>query len=267
MVACSFGAASALAQANPRISTKPAGQAIGHGNVSQPTARNELADLSGPSGGKSMVSPTDNEQLYLDAADQGQPWAQVRLAEIYLSAPDGSQRIEAAVNLLNLAALQDNAEALYQLGALAMAGRGMPPSADKAFEYCKRSAELGYEKAQYELAALYALGRGTEIDEDEAIKWGRKAIAQGNSKAKYSIGRLLLIRQDPEHKDEAVNLLQKASAAGIAEAAVLLAEGYTQGLYGLPQNNELARSLLIPHADAGSKEAAEALSNLPATSQ
>ena len=261
--ASGFGASPALAQRNPRISTKPAGKAIGESVSTQPAEQNERPNSPGLRPANPTSLQTVDEQLYIEAADRGEAWAQIQLAEVYLRPPTEPRRIEAAVNLLKLAALQDDAIALYKLGALAMEGRGMPPSPTTAFEYCKRSAELGYDKAQYELAALYALGRGTSIDEEEAIKWGRKAIAQENSKAKYSIGRLLLLREQPAQKDEAVSLLEQASAAGIAEAGVLLAESYAQGLHGLDKNAEKARALLQPHADAGNKEAVEMLGNIP----
>jgi TPR repeat protein len=159
------------------------------------------------------------------------------------------------VALLEKAAGHNDADALFQLGALYMAGHGVERSTDLAFDYCKRAAELGHADAQYEVAAMYALGRGTPIDESLALQWGRKAVAQNHTKAKYSIGRMLLIGEYPEQKAEAVKLLEQAAGENISEAALFLAESYADGLHGLPANRARAIEILQPVAQRGHPEA------------
>jgi TPR repeat protein len=177
---------------------------------------------------------------------------------------DDDFKVQQGVSLLQQAAEMNNAEALFILGKLAMAGHGLPPSEDEAFKYCRKAAELGHRDAQYEVAAMYALGRGTKPDDGKAIEWGRKAIAQGNPKAKYSVGRLLLIRQDAADQREALDLLAQASDAGIDEAGMFLAEAQVDGKYGVVQDRDAGMAVLEKVAARGNKRAKEVLAQLRA---
>lgn len=73
---------------------------------------------------------------------------------------------EAAITRWRELAEKGNARALNQIGWLHWWGNGekygIPKDARKAFEYCKRSAELGFWAGQYNVAEAYAHGVGVE---------------------------------------------------------------------------------------------------------
>jgi TPR repeat protein len=251
--------ATAAAQ-NPGVDTGTPERSLGRMDL-QPASEPE-PEAPAANAEPTPPAPLNEEALYRAAAERGEAWAQTKLAMLYLRPPTNRAREESAVGLLRRAAGQNDAEALFQLGALHMAGYGVGQSTERAFDYCRRSAELGHADAQYELAAMYALGRGTEVDEALALQWGRKAVAQNHSKAKYSIGRMLLIGEDPAQQTEAVQLLEQAAGDDIAEAALLLAEAYADGLHGLTVNRTKAIELLRPVAERGHPEAGQLMERL-----
>ena len=246
------------AQTDPGLSIKPAGVTLSGERLAPEKAP---VDLSRPEMRQTERLSTRLKTEYAEAAARGESWAQTKLGKIYVVSNDDELEQQRGIELLRQAAEQNDAEALYQLGALSVEGRGVPESTVQGFQYCKRAAELGYPPAFYQLAALYATGRGTATDEEQAIYWGRKAIEQGNTKAMYSIGRTLLLRGKPEETNEAVALLDQASAEGVVEAAVLLAEAYAKGSNGLNKDQGKARLLLQRHAESNA-EARSALADL-----
>lgn len=257
------GMAAAPAQTDPGLSTKPAGLTL-TGEKIAPDVK--PPDLSRPEMRQAELASTSAESEYLDASMRGEAWAQTKLGKIYVNSDDPS-RIQQGIYLLRQAADQSDAEALFVLGSLAMAGHGMPQSTESAFDYCRRAAELNLPQAQYELAAMYALGRGTTMDSGKAIEWGRKAIDQGNTNAKYSVGRLLLVGEVESDQEEALELLAQAVDGGIDEAGIFLAEAYTSGRYGLPKDERAARRILGKLSMRGNTEAAGMLERMPAAAE
>lgn len=264
LLALLCGASSSLAQVSPGVSAKPAGRAI---NEALPARGGPPANFSRPDVYQEALSPSTGESAYFEAAMRGEAWAQTKLGKSYVSSKDDTFRIQQGVQLLRQAAEQDNAEALFLLGSLSMAGHGMPQSSSAAFDYCRRAAELDFAEAQYELAAMYALGRGTEVDNDKALHWGRKAVDQGNTKAKYSVGRLLLLRENEADRQEALELLRGAIDGGIDEAGMFLAEAQAAGQYGLPPDRSAALAILQKLSARGNKEAAALIPQVSSLAQ
>jgi TPR repeat protein len=193
---------------------------------------------------------------------RGEAWAQREVGKVYVAARDDTLQVERGARLLQQAADQNDAEALFVLGGLAMAGAGVSQSTMAAFDYCRRAAELDFADAQYELAAMYALGRGTAVDEGKALEWARKAMDQGNTKAKYSVGRLLLVGENPTNLKEAVDLLNQATDSGIDEAGILLAEAYYSGKHGLTQDTSAAVEILAKLSSRGNTKAGEIIERI-----
>lgn len=253
-------ATSSWAQQSPGLSAKPSGRTLADPTAS-PTER--PVDLTRPNP-QTRIGVSSSAGSIEEAAMRGDSWAQVQVGKSYVDSVDDDFKVQQGVSLLQQAAERNNAEALFMLGKLAMAGHGLPPSEDAAFKYCLKAAELGHRDAQYEVAAMYALGRGTNPDDAKAIEWGRKAIAQGDAKAKYSVGRLLLIRQDASDQREALDLLAQASDAGIDEAGMFLAEAQIDGKYGVIQDRSAGMAILEKVAARGNKRAKEVLAQLRA---
>ncbi|WP_304407876.1 tetratricopeptide repeat protein [Bacteroides acidifaciens] len=82
------------------------------------------------------------------------------------------------IKLLNDAA-KTNAQAMYLLGALYEAGKGVDKDMTKAVEYINRSADNGYGLAECALADMYFEGRGVGQSYEKAVEWYVKAAEQG----------------------------------------------------------------------------------------
>lgn len=144
--------------------------------------------------------------------------------------------------------------ALTGMGKLYEEGAGVPQSYEKAFEYYKRSAELGYiggihsvgkayrdglgvrrdyeqgaywiEKAadwgfvwaQLNMAKIYLRGLGVRQDDGKAVAWFQKAVEQNNGWGMIMLGHLYLDgRGVPQSVDKAIELFQRATDAGHLE--------------------------------------------------
>ena len=86
--------------------------------------------------------------------------------------------IKKGIKLLTDAS-KTNAQALYLLGALYEAGKGVDKDMNLAFTNIAKAAEMGYAPAQCALADMYYEGRGVEKDYGKAAELYSKAEAQG----------------------------------------------------------------------------------------
>lgn len=82
------------------------------------------------------------------------------------------------IKLLNEAA-KTNAQAMYLLGALYEAGKGVDKDMTKAVEYITKSADNGYGLGECALADMYFEGRGVDQSYEKAVEWYRKAAEHG----------------------------------------------------------------------------------------
>lgn len=255
-----------LAGNHPGVDPKPSGRTLWE-NVATPDPERPFIDLSRPESMERSIAPaSENDTAYM-AAMRGEAWAQTKVGKDYVATMEDDLRVRQGVRLLQQAAEQNDAEALFVLGSLAMAGVGIPRSTTAAFDYCRRAAELDFPDAQYELAAMYALGRGTEVDEQAALRWARKAMDQGNTKAKYSVGRLLLLGEKEADLPEAIDLLNQAIDSGIDEAGIFLAEAYYSGKHGLPQDTPAAVEILGKLSARGNTKADEIIARMKAVTE
>lgn len=169
------------------------------------------------------------------AADAGDTWAAVELAEIlrdrgeedgalpYLerAAEAGSARAAAclgsllrdrAKHWLGRAAEQGDSDAAYELGdLLAGAGRGA-----EAFHWYARAAEAGRAQA----AARFADLLQRQGSRAEAEFWYRRGVDQGDPGAMH--GLALLLHHGGGDEEECERLLRQAMESGSAQAAVTL---------------------------------------------
>ena len=107
----------------------------------------------------------------------------------------------------------------------------------KALTLLKSSAVHGNAKAQYYLGQIYSIGIGVAHNYNEAAKWLTLSADQGLASAAFSLANLYIAGQGVE-KDfaEAVKLLRKAANQDNKNSQELLAEGYSKGWWGLPQD-------------------------------
>lgn len=99
-------------------------------------------------------------------------------AAIMANSSYDKHNMKKGIKLLNDAA-KTNAQALYLLGALYEAGKGVDKDMVLALSDMTRSAEMGYAPAQCALADMYFEGRGVEKDYAKAVEWYSNADTQG----------------------------------------------------------------------------------------
>ena len=99
-----------------------------------------------------------------------------------------------------------------------------------AFDYAKKSANMGYASAQCLLAVMYHEGRGVEKNMEQAAYWAMKAAEQGDMKAQFFLADLFEngdgITKDPKR---AIFWYKKSADQGFASAQYHLAYIYDLG--------------------------------------
>lgn len=99
-------------------------------------------------------------------------------AAIIANSSYAKHNMKKGIKLLNNAA-ETNPQAMYLLGTLYEAGKGVEKNMVEAVSYMKKAANLGYGPAECALADMYYEGRGVEQDYTKAVEWYSKAAAQG----------------------------------------------------------------------------------------
>lgn len=106
------------------------------------------------------------------------PDGKVMEAAIIANSAYAKHNMKKGIKLLNDAA-KTNPQAMYLLGALYEAGKGVDKNMDEAVAYMTKAAEMGYGPAECALADMYYEGRGVDQDYTKAVEWYGKAASQG----------------------------------------------------------------------------------------
>ncbi len=99
-------------------------------------------------------------------------------AAILANSSYAKHNIKKGIKLLNDAA-ETNPQAMYLLGTLYEAGKGVDKNMAEAVSYMKKAANMGYGPAECAFADMYYEGRGVEQDYTKAVEWYAKAYEQG----------------------------------------------------------------------------------------
>lgn len=168
--------------------------------------------------------------------------------------------------------------AQYEYGRRLLTGqKGVRQDAARAAAWLHAAAEEGYAPAQAALGLCYERGLGTQASEQEALRWYTAAAEQGNGNAcmallqremkrnrpaaalrwlralaetdnpaaQLLLGKLYLSgRMGETQRGEGVRYIRYAAMAGSAEACVLMASCYENGL-GVPRSEALAKGWLV----------------------
>ena len=225
------------------------------------------------------------------AAEDGDPSAQFKLAQMYYYAEGTEQDSEQAFYWYNKAAEQDFAPAKYELSVLYYNGEGTEQVSEQAFYWCKQAAEQGYTQARYnlammykegigteqnfrlafeelklpaaqgfipaqfQLAKMYEEGQGTKKDLKQAFYWYNKAAEQKDPKAQFKVGQMYKTGQGTKKNlKQASHWYEEAAEQGHAEAQYQLAEMYRKG-QGTEQNLDWASHWYEEAAEQGHAEA------------
>jgi hypothetical protein len=157
---------------------------------------------------------------YGQAADQGHPWAQFRLAQMLESGAAGRRDRAGAIRLTVAAAQGGVAQAAFNLGLMHRAGHGVARDAGEAARWLTVAAENGVPEAQYNLGLMYFRGDGVPRQLHEALSWMRQAAQGGYAPAQKAVGRLYMTGLDTMGQDltEARSWLSLAASRGDREA-------------------------------------------------
>ncbi|RDY06811.1 F-box protein, partial [Mucuna pruriens] len=154
-------------------------------------------------------------ELYLRAAELGNPSAQCNLGISYLQAEPPNT--EQALKWLYKASVYGNVRAQYQLALCLHRGGGrIHNNMKEAAKWYMKAAEGGYGRAMYNVSLCFSFGEGVSRNHQLARKWMKRAADRGHSKAQFEHGLALFSEGDMM---KAVVYLELANRAGEKGAA------------------------------------------------
>ena len=118
---------------------------------------------------KSMISKQTAQEIYETA-----------LQKAYDFDENGEGNSDEIIDLLEKAAAEDHADALYALGNLYVHGKYVQKDIDKAISYFKKGADLYHPEAVYSLGVAYSHGDGLPQDDALAFDYFFKAALLGD---------------------------------------------------------------------------------------
>lgn len=168
--------------------------------------------------------PAEGARWLGKAADRGVTRASERLTSALADSELAGELRDVTDHLLR-ASSEGDASALYQLGKLHLEGAGMRRDPAAAIEHFRKAAEQGQPAAALQLGIQYARGEGVEQNYVEAAQWYRRAAELGLPEGQYNLAFLYLrglgVLKDPARGRE---LLEQAAGAGSQAAQVLLGD-------------------------------------------
>jgi uncharacterized protein len=128
--------------------------------------------------------------LYLRAAEAGDPEAQYISGGMYFKGLGTEKNFLKAFKLLHEAALsgKTSAESEQIIGQGFLLGSGVPKNYQKALQWYTSSAENGNRDAQNELGFMYFVGSGVEQDAEKGAAYFHQAAYNGLAVAQYNVG-------------------------------------------------------------------------------
>lgn len=121
---------------------------------------------------------------------------------------------------------KNDVAAMRNIGHLHRWGQGVDKDIQKAMDWYRRAAELGFSRAQANLAAIYLQGEeGVPVNYEEAHKWFAAAAIQGLAVAQYNLGLMFELGLGVEKSEpRALGWYNLAAKAGQAEALERLSQ-------------------------------------------
>lgn len=195
-------------------------------------------------------------------AEAGNPEAQRKLGEYYLSGKDGLTDFSKAVQWLEKAAAQNDSRACFLQADLIKKGlvRGMNKM--EALKLYMKAANAGDPDAQNKLGEFYFYGDSIVPFRDcgEAFKWFKKAADKNSAAGIYNLGECYYYGLGVPGKDyaKAVDLYERSAKMGEKRAQFALGRCYQKGL-GVSKDMNKARKYYSLSARKGFAPAEEAI--------
>lgn len=177
--------------------------------------------------------------------------------DLVVSARDAFARGDyaAAARDWNTAAKAGNGAAMFNLGVMALTGKGSPKDAAAAARWFKASADAGHSGGMVNWALCRLNGFGTAKDEGDGVGWLQKAADRGSATAMGMLAEAYLrgrgVGQDAR---QAAGWLQRAVDAGDGPSIAQLADLYERG-QGVPRDPRRSFTLYERAAVAGDTDA------------
>jgi TPR repeat protein len=190
------------------------------------------------------------------AAEQGDAEAQHELGKLYIDGEVVKADRQKAMRWLGSAAEKNFVPSFVCMGQLLSAGVKSTQNASAAANWFAKSAENGDPMGEYLLGLAHERGDGVQQDYALAVRWYEKA-ARDKRVGEQANVRLagLLLRGNGIAKDivRGRDILRRAVLMGNADAMLMIADMYAQGLDG-PVNQESAFMHYVEAGEAGSAE-------------
>ncbi len=115
--------------------------------------------------------------------------------------------------------LQRRSKTPFSLGALNSAGTSIPTEETSAIEWIQRAARDGDANAQVLLGTLFELGKGVPKDEAKAFECYKKAADQGDARGQQQVGLMYAVGKGVPRDDVRAYLwLTQAAKTNPADA-------------------------------------------------
>ena len=152
--------------------------------------------------------------LLSEAADLGDPDAQVNLGYMYARGEETAKSDGEALRLYQLSAKQNNVEGMNALGYKYAFGSGVAADVPSAVVWFCKAIAGGDTRAMNNLANLLEAGTGIPYDHAEALSLWRQSSARGDPNAMYNLGNLLVKERTAASEEEGRAWLLRAAQLG-----------------------------------------------------
>ena len=198
------------------------------------------------------------------AAAGADPYARNVLAALHAGGHGGlNKSAERAFAWYGKAADLGFPPALNRVAQAYADGDGVAKDEKKAAELYARSADRGDPDAMTALGALYTAGQGVAKDEKKAVELFRKAAALGDAEGAGWLGSMYRDGRGVElDEKEAVRWYRKAADGGSTNGMMQLGWMHADGKGGLVKDEERAVKLFRKSADLGDADGMTALGTM-----
>ncbi len=167
---------------------------------------------------------------YMKAADKDKgncATAQIRLGHWFKDKHGWKRSFE----YFQLAATQEDREALYHLGLCYENGEGTKRDAFQAYKCYKKAAELDHYLAQYKLGCCYVMGFGVEQNTKLGLEHLKNIAEHGHPEAHIELAKLYEEGRGDiiKNENEAFKSIQKAAELGHVLGQYMLGNYYKLG--------------------------------------
>jgi len=214
--------------------------------------------LSGPDKALAAQDYVTAYEGYNALAAKGDPAAERQLGYMYENGLGVHEDFAQSVVWFRKAADAGDASAESELGYSYEHGHGVQQDYAQAFEWYSKAAAQGVPSAENNLGYDYQRGRGVAVDYAKAFHWYTLSAKHGDAAAGANLGYMLVHGLGTKVDMAAgVQWYQLAAQRDNLDAELFLAECYTSGRCGLPQNATEAQIYFSQAADHKVRNSAE----------